>query len=467
MDFRYLYLRLPVLCQNVLCSLYGAWLIRRRYGNSYKAMEREVFKRDRWTKQQIKAFARKRCQAIVKHAASTVPYYRRLFAEIGIDPQDIRGPEDLTALPILDKQTIQRNLADFHSDLENRMRYSTMHTSGTTGAGLIFPVTLEAEQEQWAIWWRYRARFGLDRNTWYAHFYGKSIVPFERSKPPFWRINRPGRQILFSAYHMSEHNLGYYVDELNRRQPPWLQGYPSLLGLLASFMLDKGFELNYRPREITVGAENLLPQRKRVIEKAFDAPCRQHYGMAEGVANISECPEGNLHVDEDYAHIEFLPVGSSSYRIIGTNYTNYAFPLIRYDVGDLAQLEDSEKKCSCGCTGRLVKSIDGRKEDYILTPDGRRIGRLDHIFKDMVNIKECQIFQEQVERVVFRIVRGKEYTSKDEKKLLYEARMRLGNQIKIDINYVERIERTSRGKLRFVISNIPGARINNIGDKNS
>ncbi len=467
MDFKHLYLHLPDFCQDFLCSLYGACLIRRRYDNAYEALERDVFERDRWTEQQIKTLARKRCQAIVKHAASTVPYYRRLFAEMRIDPQDIRGPDDLKALPILDKQTVQQNLADFYSELKSQMRHSSMHTSGTTGAGLIFPMTLEAEQEQWAVWWRYRARFGLDRSTWHAHFYGKSVVPFERSKPPFWRVNRPGRQILFSAYHMSEHNLPYYVDELNRRQPPWIQGYPSLLALLGSFMLENGFELNYKPRVITVGAENLLPQQKLIIEKVFNAPCRQHYGMAEGVANISECPEGNLHVDEDYAHIEFLPVDSNSYRIIGTNYTNYAFPLIRYDTGDVAELESEEKKCPCGIPGRLVRSIDGRKEDYVLTPDGRRIGRLDHIFKDMVNIKECQIFQEHVERVVFRVVRNKEYTEKDEEMLLHEARMRLGNQIEIDIDYVEALERTTRGKLRFVISKIPSAQIDNIKGENS
>ncbi len=459
MDFKHLYLRFPIFCQNFLCSLYGARLIRRRYSNSYEALEREVFERDRWVPELIKAFTQWRCQAIVKHAASTVPYYRRLFAEMHIDPRDIHGPDDLMALPILDKQTVQRNLADFHSDLKNQMRYSIVHTSGTTGAGLIFPMTLEAEQEQWAVCWRYRARFGLDRNTWYAHFYGKSIVPFEKSKPPFWRVNRPGLQIFFSAYHMSEHNLPYYVEELNRRHPSWIQGYPSLLVLLGSFMLENGFELNYRPKVITVGAENLLPQQKLVIEKAFGISCRQHYGMGEGVANISECPEGNLHVDEDYAHIDFLPVDGDSYRIIGTNYTNYAFPLIRYDVGDLVELEDPEKRCPCRRMGRLVRAIDGRKEDYILTPDGRRIGRLDHIFKDMVNIKECQIFQERVERVVFRVVRGKEYTGKNEKMLLHEARTRIGNQIVIDIDYVEAIERTSQGKLRFVISKVPGAQI--------
>ena len=66
--------------------------------------------------------------------------------------------------------------------------------------------------------------------------------------------------------------------------------------------------------------------------------------------------------DEDYAHIEFLPMEGTSYRIIGTNYTNTAFPLIRYDAGDLVELEDPEKRCLCGRIGRLVRSIDGRKK---------------------------------------------------------------------------------------------------------
>jgi phenylacetate-CoA ligase len=460
--FENLYLHMPAFCQNVMCSLYGAWLNHRRYGNTYETLERKVFEREQWVPELIKSFTHWRCQAIVKHAASTVPYYRRLFAEMHINPQDIRKPEDLKVLPIIRKELVQQNLTDFQSESKSRMRYSLTNTSGTTGAGLVFPITLEAEQEQWAVWWRYRFRFVLGRNTWYAHFYGKSVVPFERSKPPFWRINSPGRQILFSAYHISEHNIPYYIEELNRRQPPWIQGYPSILALLASFMLDSGLELDYKPRIITIGAENLLTQQKLIIQKAFGTVCRQHYGLAECVANISECPEGNLHVDEDFAHVEFLPIEGNLYRIIGTNYTNYAFPLIRYDTGDLAELEDPDKRCPCGRSGRLVRSIDGRKEDYVLTPDGRRIGRLDHIFKNMVNIRECQIFQQNVERVIFRLVRSKDYTEKDEKVLLHEAQIRLGNQIKIDIDYVEAIERTKLGKLRFVISNIPDAQIQNI-----
>lgn len=459
MNLESLYQRSPAPLQNLFCSLYGLRLNRRRYSAEYLRLEAEVIARDRWSPEQLAAFCMKRLQMLVKHAATTTPYYRRLFADLRFDPSDLQTPEDLQTLPVLDKQTVQQQLTEFSSEAAAELQCSTVHTSGTTGTGLIFPMALAAEQEQWAVWWRYRQRFGIDRTTWYAHFYGKSVVPLHQNEPPFWRINYPGRQLFFSGYHMTDRNLPAYVEELNRRQPPWIQGYPSLLALLASFMLNGKHRLTYRPRVVTIGAESLLPHQKQLIEQAFGAPCRQHYGMTEAVANISECPEGRLHIDEDFGLVELIPAGDNSAKIIATGYTNPAFPLLRYDTGDVAELESSDVRCPCGLAGRLVKSIDGRVEDYVVTPDGRRIGRMDHIFKDMVNIRESQIFQETPEEVVFRVVKGDRYGKADEALLLHESRKRLGNEIRISIEYVTELERSSRGKLRFVISRIKNAHI--------
>lgn len=108
-------------------------------------------------------------------------------------------------------------------------------------------------------------------------------------------------------------------------------------------------------------------------------------------ANISQCLEGFLHVDEDFAAVEFLPAGGDQYRIVGTNLSNLAFPLIRYDTGDLATLTDAI--CECGRPGRIVEHLDGRQEDYVVTRSGAQLGRIDHIFKDMINIREAQIRQ--------------------------------------------------------------------------
>lgn len=453
------YSQSPAWLQNVFCSAYGLRLMRTRYGRGYSEIERRVFARERMSADEMHHFKCMRLRRIIRHAAERVPYYRQLFPKIGLDPQKIQSIEDLAQVPILPKRQVQERIADFCSEDMSGMRTHLAHTSGTTGTGMVFPITLQAEQEQWAVWWRYRSRFGIDRSTWYAHFYGRSVVPVSQVRPPFWRVNRPGHQILFSGYHMSDRYLPYYVEELNRRRPPWIQGYPSLLALLAGYMQTSGNGLTYRPHAVTIGAESLLPHQKELIEKTFGANCRQHYGTTEAVANISECVEGRLHVDEDFSCVEFVPDANQSTQIVGTGFCNQAFVLLRYQVGDNVVLPSSESVCPCGNSGRVVDSIDGRIEDYIVTPDGRRIGRLDHILKDMVNVRECQIVQEEIGRVVFRIVRGPRFTDVDRSALLAEARRRLGDCIRIDLSYVDVLHRSKTGKLRFVVSKIADGKI--------
>ena len=266
---------------------------------------------------------------------------------------------------------------------------------------------------------------------------------------------------MFSAYHMSPTNMGYYVDELRRRRPPWLHGYPSLLALLAAYILESGADLGYKVRWVTTGAENLLPQQADVIERAFGVRPKQHYGMAEAVANFSECEYGALHVDEDFAAVEFIPnPDGPGFRVIGTNFTNLATPLLRYDVQDIVTVTDAE--CSCGRPGRVVASIDGRCEDYVILKNGARLGRMDHIFKDMVNIREAQIYQKTPGEIIIRVVRGGRYTETDERALLREARKRVGDNTEILIEYVDRLERSGAGKLRFVISDIEHGQLERI-----
>jgi phenylacetate-CoA ligase len=101
-----------------------------------------------------------------------------------------------------------------------------------------------------------------------------------------------------------------------------------------------------------------------------------------------------------------------------------------------------------------VKEIDGRKEDYVILPNGVAVGRLDHIFKDLVNIREAQIYQRQQGQIELRIVKGKSYTDKDEQELLKETCKRVGDDMEITVRYVDAIERTIAGKLRFVLSEL-------------
>jgi phenylacetate-CoA ligase len=452
-DLETVYLKLPVALQHAACSVAGWRVERSRFGGDFPLLLAEAESRTFLSQEDITAFRDRRLQAFVQHCFDDVPFYRSRFDEAGMQPGDINGLEDLARLPILTKAEVKASSAALEvANLPGHQR-RLVHTSGTTGGGLRFASSLRAIQEQWAIWWRYRRWHRIERGTWCGHFAGRTIVPLSRQQPPFWRYNRPGRQIIFSGYHMSPQNLSSYVEELRRRKPPWLHGYPSLLALLAAHVLSFQQDLGYEIRWITTGAENLLPHQSEVIRRAFGVRPVQHYGMAEAVANISECDRGALHVDEDFAAVEFIPQETGEHSVVGTNLTNPTTPLLRYELDDLVSI-DPEVTCGCGRPGRVVARIDGRLEDYVVLGDGTRIGRMDHIFKDMVNVREAQIRQSRPGAITLHVSRLPEYTEADERALMAETRKRVGDGTEVRLEYVERLERSAIGKLRLVVSEI-------------
>ncbi|NLT72729.1 MAG: phenylacetate--CoA ligase family protein [Chloroflexi bacterium] len=452
----------PIALQHLACSLEGYRIQRARFGASFHELLRQAESRQSFSAMQMLAFRDARLHAFVQQACTSVPYYRQLCAERGFAPECLSALADLEPWPVLTKEAVKAAGRSMLSTLVPPRDHLLASTNGTTGSGLRFATTRAAQQEMWATWWRYWRWHGIQPGTWCGHFGGKLIVPAAQPAPPFWRYNYPGRQIRFSGYHMSPANLHAYVCTLQRRRPPWLHGYPSLLALLASYIVENDLSLGYDIRWVTTGSENLLPQQRNLMELAFGVPPRQHYGMAEGVANFSECEHGRLHVDEDFAAVEFIPdEATGACRVIGTNVSNPATPLIRYDVQDRVTLDD--KPCTCGRPGRIVASIDGRSEDYVVLKSGVRIGRMAGALQHLTSIKEAQIVQKRAGEVCIRIVRGQGYSTADEARLLQEIHARAGADLDVRIEYLTQLERSASGKLRFVVSELAQGQLTSVG----
>ena len=165
-----------------------------------------------------------------------------------------------------------------------------------------------------------------------------------------------------------------------------------------------------------------------------------------------------LHVDEDFAAVEFIrDPRSGSCRVIGSSLSNPATALLRYDAGDLAML--AAEGYPCGRPGRVIERIDGRREDYLVLPNGARVGRMDHVFKDMIKVREAQIHQRRPGDLTLRFVRGVSYSESDETRLLRAMRTRIGTDTRIEIDYVDAVPRSRTGKLRLVISEAPEAAV--------
>lgn len=458
-----LYLKLPIPLQQAACSLEG-WRIRHgRYSHTFQAALKAAEERTFWSQDQITAYRDQRLRHFIQHSVETVPYYRQLFPELGISPRDICTMADLRQLPILTKQDVKAHYRELLSQAIPPKQWVRFHTSGTTGSGLQFATTRQSLDEQWASAWRFRRGHGIQRDTWCGYFVGRFVVPFRQKKPPFWRINYPGRQIIFSGAHMKPENLDAYLEELNRRQPPYLQGYPSMLALMAAYIVETNAYLEYPVKWVVTNSENLLPHQAALIEQAFGVRPIQRYAMSEAAASASECEYGHLHVDEDLAAAEFVPNPDGfGYRVIGTAFTNLALPLLRYDVGDVVTLSDEQ--CPCGRPGRILASIDGRKDDYVVLPDGTRLGGwIDIIFKDMVHIREAQVYQRKIDEIILRVNPAATYSSADEKILLALAQKRVGNDVAVKIEYFDQLQRGPNGKLRCVISEIKAGQLEAVG----
>ncbi len=93
-----------------------------------------------------------------------------------------------------------------------------------------------------------------------------------------------------------------------------------------------------------------------------------------------------------------------------------------------------------------------------MTPDGRSIGRLDHIFKAQLDIAEAQILQETRESIEVRVVPRKSWSEASARSLNREIRSRLGEEIRVELRLVESIPREPNGKFRAVKSRVGGNR---------
>ncbi|MFH2001180.1 MAG: hypothetical protein ABIK28_15975, partial [Planctomycetota bacterium] len=434
MDPENLYARLPLFAQKMMVNLQGRRIAQRRYDYAFARILADAERTGALQGMALRDFQAQQITRHFHHAAQSGLWAAR-FHSYGVAIKSGDPFTELAKLPVITKSEIIDHTAGLVPQPFKRGRLIPCHTSGSTGSGLKFKVTPEAEKKQYAVWWRYRSWHGIDLDTWCAYFGGRSIVPLRQKKPPYWRVNRPGKQILFSAYHLNADTAADYISALHEHAPAWIHGYPSMLAVLAGFIRDHRLPRVNSLRMITTGAESLLPHQRALLESVFNVPVFDHYGQAEAVANISQCENSTYHVDEDFSYVEFLPVETEPglFRVVGTNWTNPAFPLFRYDTGDHVRLADVT--CSCHRPGRIVTCIDGRQEDYVTLPNGVKLGRLDHIFKDMTQIREAQIHQPDTDRVILRVVKAAGYSDSTEKELLRQARKRLGEEINIGIEY--------------------------------
>ncbi len=450
-----IYPHLPIFLQNIACGIQGASQRKLRYGGAFQELLAWLGESEWWPAEKIREYQEEQLEKLLAHAYRTVPYYRRVFDERGLKPADIRSIEDLPKLPVLTKEDVRDHFDEMVSTEFPRNRMVSCHTSGTMGKSLQFYMEPRAFQFRWAVWWRHRGRFKIKFDEPYATFTGLAAVPLHQESPPFWRENHPMHQTIFTMHHIVPSKVEAIAKRLNAGGFKYYSGYPSILAVLANFIEESGLEIKKTPAMIFTGAENLYEDQRQLITRVFKAFVTDEYGFSEGCGNASRCEADLFHEDFEYGILECsepeaIDAETTQGRILATGFAGYGMPFIRYDVGDMGMWKS--KRCACGRNTRVLSKINGRVEDYVITPEGRKILRFDYIFKDTRNVREAQVVQKELGRICLRIARRPDYSEADEEFLRREVKARVSSHLLVDFEYVSEIERESNGKVRAVKS---------------
>ncbi|MBN2569750.1 MAG: phenylacetate--CoA ligase family protein [Deltaproteobacteria bacterium] len=439
-----------------MASLRGYYLRMWRYGAETEKYVQEALERESWSSERWDNWQRERLAFVLHRAATRVPYYRNMWRRRRV-AGDKRSHEYLENWPVLEKECVRNNPRSFVADDCDTRWMFREHTSGTTGKPLSLWWSLETVRKWYALFEaRCRRWYGVSLHDRWAIIGGQLVTSVDKRDPPFWVWNWAMNQLYMSSYHLAPDLIDHYLRALDDYRIHFLFGYSSSLYELAQGVLKSGKCLT--PRVVVTNAEPLYDYQRDVISRAFRCPVRQTYGMAEIVATASECMCGRMHLWPDLGMVEVCNGEENvederSGDLVCTGLLNSDMPLIRYRIGDSGTLSESGDVCGCGRRMPILKSVEGRSDDLIYTVDGKRVGRLDPVFKGELPIKNAQIIQDSFDSIRVLLVPSSGYSENVGRLISQRLQERVG-PAKIIIERVHEIQRQSNGKYKGVINNM-------------
>jgi phenylacetate-CoA ligase len=408
------------------------------------------------TKDQLEEYQLNELNKLIQHAYQTVPYYTKLFNQLGLKPKDIQDLKDLQKLPFLTKKIIKKNWNDFISKGYKKRKIEYITTGGSTGEPLGLFVLRGIAQAKHAAF----IQTLLDRKN--LSFRNKHIYLIGRDTVLKYQAFR--RVLILSSFFIEKKMLDFYIKKIRGFNPKFIIAYPSAISILANHMEKNKIDPFPSIKNIICSGETLFEWQRNLIEDIFECRVNECYSLSEQTLFSGTCNNSYLfHFPPEYGVLELVDDNGNSVtsegkrgEIVGTGFINYVFPLIRYKSEDIGI--NTNQKCNCGRNYPLLKKIEGRTQEFIVT-NSHKIMPITGIYglvaKSTNNVLLCQFIQEEEGEIILNIVKTENYTKKDGNLILNNFQKNLGNYINLSIHYVNNIPRTKGGKHRFLIQKLP------------
>jgi phenylacetate-CoA ligase len=479
------YERLPEGLRRAIGSTYRRLPETWRWGKHYPEFKHLAMEGESWSIEQIQEYQIKELRRTLVHAANYCPFYQYSFTQARFRPELIRSFADLRDCPFLEKSDLLQNLPRLtSSDIPPGQRlYIT--TGGSTGVPVGFNlqkgISRPKEQAFWETIW---SRGGYFDGARLAVIRGHVVDSKAAGKIATYDPTRDW--LMLSSYHLTEERLPEYLEAIEKFKPDLLHAYPSAALQLAEYLEKAGQSWRTPLRGMLCGSERLTIPQKRLLERVFGCRPYRWYGHSERVVLAGEGRETELfYFSPHYGFVEFGPPDEEGLReVIGTSFHNMATPFVRYRTGDYVRLvegsvvhgpwsavpeyrrqAESELTGSANVGGTQTKlefpwpavsEIAGRSQEYLVSATGRKISLTafnmhDSIFNDLYAV---QFYQEAPGRVEFRYVAGPQFHSSRLTAIEAGIRRKLGEDFQIEFRAVKEVEKTARGKHRWLVSKI-------------
>lgn len=404
-------------------------------------------------------------QSLVKllnHCERNVPYYSNAIDQLGRDYQ--HDPISyLRRFPILTKDAIRKNFDSLTSTDLSKRKWIYNTSGGSTGE----PIKLIQDR----VYWDHLMAVQMLSFNWAGRAFGEPAVRIwglERDilqgsiglkrKTLNWLTN----DRYLNAFRMTPTRMRSFIDLLNSNPPKLIIAYAQAIYELSRFAEHEAIDI-VPQSSILTSAGTLYSFMREKVEAVFGCLVFDRYGSREVGDIACECQaHAGLHVFPWTNYVEIVddegqpvPQGVEG-KIIVTNMTNFAMPLIRYEIGDRGILAPRED-CACGRRGQILERISGRSVDAFRTKDGTLIDGeyFTHLlyFRDWVH--KFQVVQKEHSRLVFIIMKSESDPSANElDEIVDKTRAVMGSDCKVEFEWTADIPPSPSGKYRYTISEV-------------
>ena len=261
--------------------------------------------------------------------------------------------------------------------------------------------------------------------------------------------------VFLNSSRMTKETCLAAAELLRRYQPVFYEGYSRSFIDFLQFIKDKKHSI-ISPRGIFCYGETLSQQTRSFVENGFTTKVYDFYANAENSAMICQLPSGRKLFTEDYFYPEVLdgkghPSETNYGELVSTSFYNYAMPLIRYRTRDNVRLADKQD-----CSFREVLEIEGRMDDYLLLPNGRKIYFADGALGYAKGIIAAQYIQYDIDEITINLVVDSHFLPEYYNDIESNLRRIKNISEDVDIKFaiVDKLEKSKSGKAPLIISKL-------------